>query len=559
MQKKHIWNRVPATAALFIVGALGLAGVACGVNPASTHDFDEVAETMEMLDIPGLTFTGTCVFNANNGNVVLTLLASNKVIVGRDSGNGNITINGNSTQCQNANYANTKILAVTAPTGSGETLVLDYSNGTFAMSTGTVLTGTQVDLGGDNAAATGDSISIRTTDSNALSQNITVGTNGLYMTALNQNDLLLVGGHNVWSLTLALGAGNDRVNAKGAANLGGAAGSIVVVYGNGGADTLYASGANFNDLYSGGDGNDTIYVPVTLTASNVSRWVLDGGNGIDTVDFSARTAATTIYNSGTFVSGDLAQAENIKITNAEILVGGSGPDFLQGGSPNTNQWLYGGPGNDNFVQGGTGAGDSNDTIYGGPGVDVVNYSARTISVNVTLDGNPNDGSTAEIDNIGVDVENVVTGSGADLVVGNANSNVLDAGSGINTIQGLGGDDSFLQSVSGTDTIACGAGTDTIDYSPRAVTIVAALDGTTPSGTTSEADVLGTDCENLNGAGKANATTQTLTGNTGDNVISGGISTGAVTINCMGGQDIAVGDTGASNAPGAISNCEIVIP
>ena len=571
MQTKHMWNRVPATAALFIVGALGLTGVACGVNPSAHHDLDEVAETMALLDIPGLTFNGVCAFNPLNGNLLVTLATSDKVIIGRDSGNGNITVNGNSTTCQNANFANLKLLAVTVTGGgvaTGESVVLDYANGSFGMSNGTALTGTQIDLGGTSGTLN-DKFFIRTTDSNAISQNITVGSWGIYMSASNFNDILLAGNHNPNRIIFALGAGNDRINARGAVALGnnGATppvptppGAALTIFTNAGADVIYTSGSNFNDIYSGGDGNDTIYVSPTVSTGHQ---VYDGNNGLDTVDFSSRVLATKLYNSASFISGDFAGNENCKIANAEILVGGSGPDILQGGASLVNMWLYGGPGNDNFIQGVAGAGDSNDVISGGPGIDTVDYSVRTIGVNVTLDGNPNDGSPSgtESDNIGTDVENITTGTGIDLLVGNGNSNVLDGGggAGANIIQGLGGDDRFVQTSAGQDTIACGAGVDTIDYSPRSATIVATLDGVTPSGTTSEGDVLGADCENLNGAGQTNATVQTLVGNSGDNTISAGVSTGAVSIDCQGGQDIAIGDAGASNAPGAISNCEMILP
>ncbi len=551
MQKKHIWNRVPATAALLIIGALGLTGVACGVNPTAHNDLDEVAETMALLDIPGLTFAGTCAFNPANGNLLLTLAPSDLVIVSRDSGNGNIAINGNSTTCQNANYVNLKGLYISVAGGgvaTGETVVLDYANGSFGMSNGQMTTGTQIDLGGPSGGAPMDSFSVRTTDSNTLNQNITIGTYGIYMTSSNYNDILLTNAHNPNHITFALGAGNDRINAMGTVALGGPAGAAVSIFGNAGADVMYTSGGNFNDLYSGGDGNDIIYVAATVSTGHQ---VYDGNNGIDTIDFSSRSLSTKLYNSGSFVSGDFAGNENCKIVNAEILVGGSGPDILQGGATGYN-WLNGGPGNDNFVQGIAGTGDSNDVISGGTGIDTVNYRIRTIAVNATLDGNPNDGSVNEIDNIGVDVENIFTGSGSDLVVGNANSNILDAGAGTNILQGNGGDDTFLQFVSGTDTIACGTGTDTIDYSPRAVAITAVLDGLTSSGAASEGDILATDCENLNGAGQTNATAQTLTGNAGDNVISAGVSTGAVTIDCQGGEDIAIGH-------GTITNCEIILP
>ena len=154
-----------------------------------------------------------------------------------------------------------------------------------------------------------------------------------------------------------------------------------------------------------GSGNDT------LTGNSLSN-LLGGGAGNDTI-------------SG--LGGD------------DVLLGGDGDDTLLGGLG--NDCVIGGAGNDildeNAPVDADGVptygplGNGADALDGGPGVDTVDYGARTNSTVVYLglistfnDGadTNQDGLTNEFDDVFFTTENVVTGSGEDLVSANFTNN-----------------------------------------------------------------------------------------------------------------------------------------
>jgi Ca2+-binding RTX toxin-like protein len=126
------------------------------------------------------------------------------------------------------------------------------------------------------------------------------------------------------------------------------------------------------------------------------------------------------------------------------MFGGPGNDKLVGGR---RSWeLNGESGHDRLV-----GGRGRDTFVGGPGIDTVDYGSRTVNLKVTLDGVADDGAVArksdakgepigEQDNVGTDIENVVGGSGRDLIVGNELRNTLKGGLGNDTLMGGAGDD-----------------------------------------------------------------------------------------------------------------------
>ena len=526
----------------------------CGANNEAL--MLDAVDDAALLDTPGLVFTGgNCTFGATNGNLSVTLGVSNLVMIGTlSTAPFSITINGNAAYCGNANITNTHAMAISVVgggIGTSETVVLNYANGYFAQKTAATTSGTTWDTGGQNGGADADALELVTPSGG--NANMTLGATGVHVAGTALVDIAFLNSHNPNFFQVSFSGGNDRFSALGDTAVGGAAQAQVVINGGAGNDNFFTSGGNYNDVYNGGDGNDTVTLAAAVSTGHMA---IDGGNGFDTVSWAARTQPLTLRIGGGFVSGDIAGSELHSITTTvESLVGGSDSDILQGGAAGTNTILYGGPGNDNFYQGASA--DSNDVLWGGPGVDLANYGARTCNVVVNMDGNPNDGCRAasgEIDNVQLDVENVTTGVGADTIVGNNNDNVINAGGGgtSNTIWGLGGDDVFMQDSNATDTISGGAGQDTVSYQNRgAFAITAALDGVTASGQTTdgEADILSTDIENL--IGSASTTANTLTGNSGDNVISGAGS-GTNTIDCKGGEDIAVHGT-------TVSRCEIVIP
>jgi Ca2+-binding RTX toxin-like protein len=164
-----------------------------------------------------------------------------------------------------------------------------------------------------------------------------------------------------------------------------------------------------------------------------------------------------------------------------------------------------GPGADDVTGGGsddlllaTPAGASTDsqpdTFHGGAGTDRVDYAARTAGVLVAPDDARTGGQGEEGDVVGADVEDVVTGSGDDLVIGSAAANTISTGAGADAVLPGPGDD-VVDLGTGPDRVTADAGPDgsdeltgsadaLLDYSARAAGIqvdLAAGEATGPAG------------------------------------------------------------------------------
>lgn len=526
-------------------------------------DLDDPLASMEQHLSPLAT---PCTFNPTTGLMTVTIAAGETAIIARSAADSAILQNGQS--CDKAVTATTlKKISVTGSSGA-DTLLLDFTNGLFAVgTTSAASSGIAIDLGGGT-----DKLAIKGTSS---SDNFTMGASSILLNTDANKDVTIAG---VESVVVSLGDGDDIFSAAGGGAAGAVFGSAVSVFGGPG-----------NDRFDQG------------SASTVSE-TISGGSGTDTVTYAARSAAVTVTIGATANDGATSENDDV-MSDVEVVTGGSGDDTLTAaaGLPAT---LNGGPGNDTLVgdsaadvlSGGAGndvlrgkggndvlsgddgddtfdeetASNGGDVMNGGAGIDTVDYSARTVALTVTMDGvAANDGETAEADNVKADVENIKGGSGNDTITGNALSNVIVGGDGNDVLAGGAGDDVFPQGAAadGNDTISGGAGVDKVDYSGRSADITAVLDGTTASGDLagSEADVLGADVENLEGGsgddvltGNAsanelvgNAGDDTLNGLAGDDTIEGGADDDA--INCGAGFDVHVGSVGTDTVN---ADCEI---
>ncbi|WP_434699701.1 beta strand repeat-containing protein [Pseudomonas sp. D1-1] len=209
-------------------------------------------------------------------------------------------------------------------------------------------------------------------------------------------------------------------------------------------------GSNFNDTFVG-DG---------------SGMQLDGGAGIDTVDYSGSTAGVNVdIRNGWGTAGTGGDAEGIILGNIETVIGSAFNDVLSAG-PYTvipTVQLEGGAGDDiyNINLGLTPyiieqAGGGNDEVR----VSVINANGTVLAANVerlTYVG------TGAFTGYGNDSDNVITGgSGNDTLYGGGGVDQLIGGSGNDTLYGGAGADQFIG----------GAGTDVAGYtdSNEAVTI-----------------------------------------------------------------------------------------
>jgi len=157
-----------------------------------------------------------------------------------------------------------------------------------------------------------------------------------------------------------------------------------VIMGNAGDDTLVGAGGD--DIIMGGDGKDTIL----------------GGDGDD------------------FLFGD---------EGSDTIIGGAGDDVIEAGAGDDH--AFGGDGDDTFI---ATIGDGNDFLSGDAGSDTLNMS--NISANAVVKLSANGIGTASSSQSGTDlllsIENVITGSGDDLIYASDVANIMDGGDGSDT-------------------------------------------------------------------------------------------------------------------------------
>ncbi|MEO8243600.1 MAG: calcium-binding protein [bacterium] len=243
------------------------------------------------------------------------------------------------------------------------------------------------------------------------------------------------------------GSGNDALTGSLFANVlraGGGDDSLVALAGN---DSLYGGkgndtlgGGNGNDLINGGKGSDTAYF-------------LFGGNA--TVNLHITGRQNTGYGLDTLVS-----VENLIAGTGDDSLTGDGFDNLIAGNKG-NDTINASDGNDSVLGGGgndqLGAGRGNDLIDGGAGRDTANFLAGGQSAHVNLSAVGAQNTGFGIDTL-ISIENILSGTGNDKLVGNGEANVLTSDIGNDQLRGGGGDDT-LNAGDGRDTVAGGSGAD----------------------------------------------------------------------------------------------------
>ena len=257
-------------------------------------------------------------------------------------------------------------------------------------------------------------------------------------------------GPGIMAANILGGDGNDTITGGDSADS---------IHGGNGDDSLaggwghdYLNGADGHDTLNGGADND-------IVDGGLGNDLIGGGTGIDTVDYSWRTEALRIYINGAASSGQSNEFDNIQL-DVENAVGGFGNDYIVG-SRGANL-LVGGPGNDTLIGG---AGDdvldgglNADVMFGGLGKDTVTYASRRAKIIASINNAANDGEIGENDNILNDVENLIGGSGNDLLIGSTFANKLSGGAGNDTLKGGKGNDTLVGGP-GIDRLEGGDGND----------------------------------------------------------------------------------------------------
>jgi Ca2+-binding RTX toxin-like protein len=363
--------------------------------------------------------------------------------------------------CDATSVRSIKITGSTA----NDTVIIDGSQGDFPAALRSAAVAITIDLaaGKDTVAVMGtlgdDRIGLGTLDAKTVLQ----ASSALPKISIVNSETLIV----------SAGPGSDRIEAVGGQGLGTALAVALQAYG--GADDDALSGGAKDDELHGGSGDDSFETAAKPDGGDT----YDGGPGIDSLSYAARTAAVSVKINQSPDDGEAGEKDNVW-TSIENLTGGSGADTLTG-SPADNTFI-GGPGNDT-LNGGDGndmfmeveAQAGTDIVNGGDGSDTIDYSGRhtAMSVSLCLSAQPScaagacgcpadDGEADERDTL-TNLENVSTGSGNDTLIGNANGNYFNAGAGNDMLIGMAGDDN-LYGESGNDTLEGGAGDDLLDGS-----------------------------------------------------------------------------------------------
>lgn len=346
------------------------------------------------------------------------------------------------------------------------------------------------------------------------------------------------------------GAGNDRIFGGGGAD---------VIDGGDGDDTI--EGGSGNDALVGWDGNDIFVMDEGDTGFNNS---IDGGLGIDTVDYSASKGAGTapngrtrgieinLSNAGAAVvpAGVAAPDTFLAVEKAigsafdDIIVGGKAQVTNQAGAlvlrtdpvtglpvplldalgapvtdPLTGQPVYQTIPIDFTIDGGAGrdvisGGSGNDILIGGAGTDIVSYAAAAGPVTVNLAVTAPQATGEGTDTLG-GFEGVIGSAFADILTGSAANDIIDGGASV-----------------ANDTLTGGAGVDTVSFASVGTGVTVNLGTTTAQNTVGAGTDTITLFENLTGS----AFNDTLTGDGNANVIEGGLGDDA--INGGAGTDTA---------------------
>jgi Ca2+-binding RTX toxin-like protein len=241
---------------------------------------------------------------------------------------------------------------------------------------------------------------------------------------------------------------------------------------------------------------------------------------------------------------DMDDTASVVASVHSTLNGDAGSDSLTGGG--TGDVVNGGSGDD-VLNGGLGA----DTLNGGTGKDTVTYVIRTAGVTADIDGVADDGELLENDNVELDIENIVGGSGNDSLTGSDGENVLTGNGGSDVLSGGAGSD-LLDGGAGADTLGGGADRDTVTYSSRTGDVTADIDNIADDGEAGELDNVRSDVQNVVGG----AGNDILTGSLGSNVLSG--LGGNDTLDGGLGSDVLQGGEGIDTASYGSRSAAVVV-
>ena len=311
------------------------------------------------------------------------------------------------------------------------------------------------------------------------------------------------------------GNGNDSIDGGAGADTASFATSTSTVVANLADGT--ASGAGNDNLSAienlkGGSGNDSF-------TGDGSANVLDGGTGVDTINFSGVDLPVVANLLSKLATGQGTDS----LLNDENLVGSSSNDVLTGDTQANS--INGGSGDD-VINGGLG----NDQIVGGSGSDTADFSGATKPIAADLSLGTATGGSGSDSLAGI--ENLNGGAGNDSLTGDGQANVINGGLGNDLIVGGLGDDSFTG----------GGGTDTVDYgsASNAVTVNLAAGFAQGQGTDSLSGITNVNASPYNDSLIGNSNANLLNGGNGVDTVSYDSTSNGVTANLATGVATVTG-------------------
>ncbi|ORE96929.1 glycerophosphodiester phosphodiesterase family protein [Aurantimonas sp. 22II-16-19i] len=282
-------------------------------------------------------------------------------------------------------------------------------------------------------------------------------------------------------------------------------------------------GTQWADRIGAGFGEDEVRagrgMDVVIGSLDAATDRYDGGEGIDTIDYSAATGDLVIdlvtgTASGTPIGTDT-------LVSFERIIGGAGNDTIT--ADDATVFISGGDGNDTIT-----TGNGATAVFGGNGAD-------------TITGGDGD-------------DTISGGNGDDVIHGGGGNDTLAGGYGADQIFGDGGDDLILADPGlQADVIDGGAGFDTLDFSGSAVAVTVHL-GAGYS--------LGTGVDTISGIERVLGSTgdDRLMGSTADVTFEGGTGgdylwggSGSDTLRGDAGDDIILGGAGFDRITGGAGN------
>lgn len=518
MKHTHGRSLLRTTHRVFLGSLFALAACSGASTPGSSSENVGSSEQALLTAVCTYPIAGTTDITIGNGEIGYAGFKSG-CVAGAGAGNTEPCVYFNAHDAtgavctMNSVTGKLNVTPVGALAGHVEKMVLDFTNSLFGLnSAGTVLMNVTLD-GAAGAVTAATPLSKIMVIAPAAGSNIAAGVNGIDLNALAARgatqyvDIAVSQGTGTADSVLfeiAGGAGADVITGDAtaatgwatmptgwstaavlSAALGGALANPLIVNGNAGNDTIAGGAGLYNDLY-GGPGNDTF-----LEAIGTHPEVMFGGDGVDTVDYSARGAGHPLFLTPGSDTG-------LKVANVTVAVAGTGyavndvitvpAGSCSHGSTATFQvaTVTAAPGVATLTVLNPG---NNCAGVGLAVTDVTTPAAAGATLTLVAGTQYNDGEVGEADSISSDVEIVSGGAGNDTIdasgvtgtdvalLGNAGNDILIGASGAASTSdlcgGAGNDTLYYVAGNGVRNLSGGAGEDVADYSNSA-TVIACL-------------------------------------------------------------------------------------